>query len=131
MIRLLNNGLESSLNKMIQRRNEFLNGEQPSKNEVEIVSEVICPALEDEKIPAFLDTDASVAVPDNPTDLNNYMAVQDGATELGKTLLKKLKTQGKWYIRVLQKTQKHAENTLEAGLKLGQYLKQLPTKQGK
>ena len=131
MIRLLNNGLESSLNKMIQRRNEFLNGEQPAKNEVEIVPEIICPALENEKLPEFLNIDASVAIPDNPVDLNNYMAVQSGASELGKELLKKIHIQGKWYIRTLQKTQKHAENTLDAGLKLGQYLKQLPTHQGK
>ena len=127
----LNSGVESALDKMIQNRNAFLNGEQPSKNEVEIVPEIVCPALVDEKLPNFLNVDASVAVPDNPIDLNNYMAVQEGAGELGKTLLKKLKIQGKCYIHVLQKTQKHAENTLDAGLKLGQYLKQLPTQQGK
>ena len=129
---VLNNGLESSLNKMIQRRNVFLNGELPSKNEVEIiVPEEVCPALENEKIPDFLNMDASVAIPDDPITLNNYIAVQSGAAELGKELLKKLHIQGKWYIRTLQKTQKHAENTLDAGLKLGQYLKQLPTQQGK
>lgn len=124
---------ESALNTIIQRRNQFLNGELSSKNEVkpEIVPEEVCPALVDEKLPDFLNMDASVAIPDNPVDLNNYMAVQDGAAELGKTLLKKLKTQGKWYVHTLQKTQKHAENTLDAGLKFGQYLKQLPTKQGK
>lgn len=129
---VLNNGVESSLNKMIQRRNVFLNGELPSQNEVEIiVPEEVCPALENEKIPDFLNMDASVAIPDDPITLNNYIAVQGGAAELGKELLKKLHIQGKWYIRTLQKTQKHAENTLDAGLKLGQYLKQLPTQQGK
>ena len=87
----LNSGVESALDKMIQNRNAFLNGEQPSKNEVEIVPEIVCPALVDEKLPNFLNVDASVAVPDNPIDLNNYMAVQEGAEELGKTLLKKLK----------------------------------------
>lgn len=129
---VLNNGLESSLDKMIQRRNNFLNGEQPSKNEGEIiVPEIICPALENKKLPDFLNIDASVVIPNDPVDLNNYIAVQSGASELGKELLKKLHVQGKWYIRTFQKTQKHAENTLDAGLKLGQYLKQLPTQQGK
>lgn len=128
---ILKNGVESALDKMIQNRNAFLNGEQPSENGVEIVPEIVCPALVDEKLPDFLNMDASMVIPDNPVDLNNYMAVQDGAAELGKTLLKKIKIQGEWYIHILQKTQKHAENTLDAGLKFGQYLKQLPTKQGK
>lgn len=129
----IKNGFESSFDKIIQRRNAFLNGEQSfeSEDQPKIVPEEACPALVDENLPEFLDMDASVAAPDNPTDLNNYMAVQDGAAELGKTLLKKLRIQGKWYSRTFQKTQKHAENVLDAGLKLGQYLKQLPTAQGK
>ena len=132
-INYIKNGFESSFDKIIQRRNAFLNGEQSfeSEDQPKIVPEEACPALVDENLPEFLDMDTSVVAPDNPTDLNNYMAVQDGAAELGKTLLKKLRIQGKWYSRTFQKTQKHAENVLDAGLKLGQYLKQLPTAQGK
>lgn len=126
-----NKTTESSLDIMAQRRTAFLNSGKPSKYEAGIISEAICPASTDEKLPDFLNTDASLAIPDNPIDLNNYMAVQSGAVELGKELLKKLKVQSKLYNQILLKTQAHAENTLEAGLKYGELLKQLPTQQGK
>lgn len=126
-----NKTTESSLDTMAQRRTAFLNSGKPSKYEAGIISEAICPASTDEKLPGFLNTDASLAIPDNPIDLNNYMAVQSGAVELGKELLKKLKVQSKLYNQILLKTQAHAENTLETGLKYGELLKQLPTQQGK
>ena len=68
-----NKTTESSLDTMAQRRTAFLNSGKPSKYEAGIISEAICPASTDEKLPGFLNTDASLAIPDNPIDLNNYI----------------------------------------------------------
>ena len=124
---------ESALNTMIQRRNQFLNGELSSKNEVkpEIVPEEACPESVDKNLPAFLNNNTYVIIPDDPVNLHKFILVQDAEVALGRAFLKRVALHSFLYKQVLEKTQEHAEYLLDAELKFGQEISKIPTQQGK
>lgn len=124
---------DSAINNMIQRRKQLLESKSSSNNEQipEIVPAVACPAIISKDLADFLNTKTQVAIPDDPTNLNKFILVQNAGVALGKALLKKPKLDPDFYQQVMEKTREYAEILLDAELKLGQQLLSIPTNPGK
>lgn len=125
---------DSAFNQMIEHRNRALHGKTSSKTEVKpkIVSDATCPAVIDDDLSTFLGRTINyAATSDSLVRLNKFISVQNAGVALGKALLNKQKLEPNCYQQVLEKTQDYAEILLDAELKLGQELQNIPTKPGK
>lgn len=79
---------------------------------------------------AFL-SQTDLAVPKDVRLLKPFIHLQQMMVEMGKAILKRPDLTPEAYRKVFEETQKSAEKILLAELKMGEYLKTLPTAQGK
>lgn len=73
----------------------------------------------------------NIAIPTNVNLLKPFINLQKTMIDMGKAILKRPDLTPEAYKKVYEETQKCAENVLKAELKMGQFLKTLPTAQGK
>ena len=76
-------------------------------------------------------TSSNMAVPKDIRLMKPFLNLQKMVLDMGKALLQRSDLTPEAYKKVFEETQKSAEKILLAELKMGEFLKTLPTAQGK